>query len=432
MAAHPLSDPAFLRALAAEIGTPFLFYEADVLRKRIATIRDLVAGPSLAARFAMKACSAHLVLREMQKSGVWIDAVSGNEVLRAKRAGFAMGAEPPVVLLTADVFRDNALDVIRSERVLPNLGSPGQLRTLAEAGYRGPVGLRVNPGFGHGHVRATDTGGPSSKHGIWLDDLLPLAAAAERDGFPVTLLHAHVGSGPEVEEFNENVARLALVFENLLPGLPSCSAVSFGGGLPHSYRDPSFAPDLGPLGRTLRSAQESFRTRTGRDIRVEIEPGRFFVAPCATVVARVADRKHTRTNEKGEGHGFLMVDAGFVDLVRPAMYGAFHRISVVGDRLGPPEAWAVAGPLCESGDVFTRDAAEIVQPRDLPTPEPGDFVLLHDAGAYGAVMSSNYNSLGRAPQVWWEEGRATLMSRRETLDDVVAAECEEPLRTTSL
>jgi diaminopimelate decarboxylase len=427
MTPHPLRDSAALRRLGEQVGTPFFFYDQAVLADRIRSIEELTAGEDLQARYAMKACSAHLVLREMGARGIWIDAVSGNEVLRAKRAGFVMGASPPVVMLTADVFRDNALDVVCSERVLPNLGSPGQLRDLERAGYRGPIGIRMNPGFGHGHVQATDTGGPSSKHGVWLDDVADLARAARRSGMPVELLHAHVGSGPRMEEFDENAARLEDLFGEILTALPDVTAVSFGGGIPHSYREPDWTPDLGPLHRTLLRARDSFRARAGRPIRVEIEPGRFFVAPAATLVARVSDVKQTRDNEKGPGHRFIMVDAGFCDLIRPAMYGAYHRIEVLSERPGPNDLFVVAGPLCESGDVFTRDAAELIQPRELPTPQPGDFVLLRDAGAYGVAMSSNYNSLGRAPQIWWEDGRALLMSRRETLEDVLASECEVPL-----
>src|SRR5262245_23459987 len=136
MTAHPLRDFDALRRLADRVGTPFFFYDQAVLAARIELVEALTSGEGLQARYAMKACSAHLVLREMGARGIWIDAVSGNEVLRAKRAGFVMGASPPVVLLTADVFRDNALDVVCSERVLPNLGSPGQLCDLERAGYR--------------------------------------------------------------------------------------------------------------------------------------------------------------------------------------------------------------------------------------------------------------------------------------------------------
>jgi diaminopimelate decarboxylase len=159
---------------------------------------------------------------------------------------------------------------------------------------------------------------------------------------------------------------------------------------------------------------------------VEIEPGRYPVAGMGILVCRVHDVKATQDNDKGKGNRFVMVDAGFCDLVRPAMYGAYHHISIVGKGAGrAPEPLVVAGPLCESGDVFTRDEHELLDPRLLPRPEPGDLLVLHDAGAYGAAMSSNYVSQGRVPQVLWDEGRATLIARRETVDDLVRAECEE-------
>ena len=122
-----------------------------------------------------------------------------------------------------------------------------------------------------------------------------------------------------------------------------------------------------------------------------------------------------------------MVDAGFVDLVRPAMYGSYHGIEVVGKNgEQPAEEIVVAGPLCESGDVFTRDESELLRPRELPRPDVGDLLAIRDAGAYGYAMSSNYNSIGRAPQLWLEEdGAVEMISRRETLDDLLKAETGE-------
>lgn len=427
MAAQTPADRGLLDRIAERIGTPYFLYDEAVLRDRIDRVLELTSGEGLQARYAMKALSIRPVLEAMRDAGVWIDAVSGNEVLRAKHSGFAMGAEPPAVMLTADVFRDNALDVLREEGVLPNIGSPGQLRELAAAGYAGPAGIRVNPGFGHGHVQACDTGGPSSKHGVWIDDVDELADAARGASIPVTLLHAHVGSGPQIEELEDNLDRLAGFFAEMVARFPSLDAVNLGGGFPHDYRNAGSVADLSRLGEILREARSRFCEVASRPVRVEVEPGRFFAAPCGTLVSRVTDRKFTRDNDKGAGYGFVMVDAGFVDLVRPAMYGSFHRISVVGEKLGEPAPWAVAGPLCESGDLFTRDADELIETRELPTPEPGDFLLLHDAGAYGAVMSSNYNSLGRAPQVWLSGGQATLVERRETLDEMLARECSEAL-----
>src|SRR3954452_4744075 len=145
----PSLDPASypLARLADQVGTPFYFYDGAELRRRLAELAALTDGPALQARYAMKANSSWKVLEAVRSSGLWIDAVSGNEVLRARRAGFAMGAEPPVVMLTADVFRDNALTALLENRVPPNIGSAGMVEELEGAGYRGPIAIRLNPGF---------------------------------------------------------------------------------------------------------------------------------------------------------------------------------------------------------------------------------------------------------------------------------------------
>lgn len=426
----PSLDPAAypLERLADQVGTPFYLYDGAEIRRRLAEITKLTDGPALQARYAMKANSSWKVLETVRSSGLWIDAVSGNEVLRARRAGFAMGAAPPVVLLTVDVLRDNALTAVLEHGVMPNIGSPGMVDELRGAGYKGPVALRVNPGFGHGHVQSCDTGGPSSKHGVWHEELAAIRARAADGKLPIVSLHAHIGTGPQIREFDQNMRKLADLFAALLPEFPDVQAVNLGGGIPHPYRPGAPAYDLAWYRPVLVETAARLAEVAGRRIRVEIEPGRYPVAAAGLLVCRVKDLKETRPNEKGPGHRFVMVDAGFADLIRPAMYGAYHHISIVGqgaDR--PPEPLVVAGPLCESGDVFTRDDHELLDPRPLPRPEIGDLMVLHDAGAYGAAMSSNYVSLGRAPQVWWDEGRATLTARRETLEDIVRPECDEPL-----
>ena len=424
-------DPSLLHSLITRVGTPFWLYDAAIIRQRIAHMRDITAGEGLQARFAMKSCPATAILKEMAAADIWIDAVSGNEALRALRAGHAAGHQPPVVCFTADVFRDNALDVVLQHGLLPNIGSPGQITQLVAAGYRGPVSIRINPGFGHGHVNACDTGGPSSKHGIWHQDLAATAAAAKTASLPIVMIHSHIGSGPQIDELIGNLSRLADEFCALLPLFPDLEAVSLGGGIPHNYRDPTVTVPWDRLKPLFAACREKLCTAAGRPLRVEIEPGRAYVAPACALVAAVHDVKRTLTNDKGPGATFAMVDAGFVDLVRPAMYGSYHRISVVpapGHPLAAEDDIVVAGPLCESGDVFTRDEAELLQPRRLPRPAVGDLLVLHDAGAYGYSMSSNYNSIGRAPQVWLEtDGSVKLISRRESLDDILKAETDEAL-----
>ena len=418
-----------LEKIAAKVGTPYYLYDADLLRQALGRLEALAERAHLTVRYAMKANSAHQVLQLVRAAGFWIDAVSGNEVVRALRAGFPAGNNPPAIMLTADVYRDNAMAVILDHGVMPNLGSPGQMRELALAGYRGPVTLRINPGFGHGHVQACDTGGPSSKHGIWHQDPMWTEVAKPRsDGMPVVGLHAHIGTGPDAHDFERNMRKLADLFASLLPRFPDLQAVTFGGGLPHPYRPGAPAYDLDGLAPVLAAAGARFGSLCERPIRVEIEPGRYVVAGMGILVSRAHDIKSTLDNEKGRGHRFVMVDAGFCDLVRPAMYGSYHHISIVGRGAHRPcEPLVVAGPLCESGDVFTRDQHELIEPRSLPLPEPGDLVVLHDAGAYGAAMSSNYVSQGRVPEVLWDRGQARLIARRETVDDLVRRECNEEL-----
>jgi diaminopimelate decarboxylase len=155
-------------------------------------------------------------------------------------------------------------------------------------------------------------------------------------------------------------------------------------------------------------------------VQLEIEPGRYLVAESGLLLAEV------RAIKTVGGNRFVLVDAGFDNLVRPAMYGSWHEISIVrrtGEAApGPSVPTIVAGPLCESGDVFTQGEAGVVMPRDLPEASVGDLVVLHDTGAYGASMASNYNSRPYAPEVLVDGGRPRLIRRRQTLDELLALE----------
>jgi len=417
-----------LDRLASRVGTPFYLYDGDELRSSVTRFAEIVGRPGLAGRYAMKANSCRKILDVVLEAGLWIDAVSGNEVLRARRAGFPGGSEPPVILLTTDVFRDNALETVLEHRVMPNVGSPGMIGELRAGGYRGPIAVRVNPGFGQGHVESCDTGGPSSKHGVWPDRLADVRRLAAEARLPITTLHVHVGTGPELREFDTNVGRLVEFLKGLLPDFPDTESVNLGGGIPHPYHPDGSSYDLASLRALLDEAGGIFSDTAGRAIRVEVEPGRCLVAGGAVLVARVRDVKETRANARGQGHTFVMVDAGFCDLLRPALYGSYHHIQVWGPGAeAPDEPCIVAGPLCESGDIFTRGDRELVRPRLMPRPGPGALLVLQDAGAYGSAMSSNYLSIGRAAEVWWETGRGTLIARRETVEDIVSVECDVPL-----
>jgi diaminopimelate decarboxylase len=171
------------------------------------------------------------------------------------------------------------------------------------------------------------------------------------------------------------------------------------------------------------SARQQIEAHLGHSVELEIEPGRYLTAQAGVLLAEVR-----ATKTMGKNH-FTLVDAGFNDLVRPAMYGAYHELSVLsrsGDASGRPQrATVVAGPLCESGDVFTQNAEGDVLARVLPEAVVGDFIVFHDAGAYGASMASNYNSRPLPPEILVDDGRLKLIRRRQSVEQLIELERDE-------
>jgi diaminopimelate decarboxylase len=197
-------------------------------------------------------------------------------------------------------------------------------------------------------------------------------------------------------------------------------AISGGGGLPIPYR-PGEAPfDTAPLHALWHEARLRVQELVGHPVSLEIEPGRFLVAQAGVLVARVRATKRSGANR------FAVVDAGFNDLARPVMYGAYHEIEVIaqsgGLAQGPTQPIVVAGPLCESGDVFTQQDAGVVVPRDLPDVAVGDLLVIRDAGAYASSMASNYNTRPLAPEFLIEHGAVRQIRRRQTIAELLELE----------
>ncbi len=375
----------------------------------------------------MKANSNWKVLEAVRAAGLWIDAVSGNEVLRARRAGFPMGAKPPVVMLTADVLRDNALTAVLEHGVLPNVGSPGMIDELHGAGYTGPIARAREPG-----LRARPR--PVVRHRRPVVEARHLARGARRScarapsprSCPSPSCTHTSAPARASREFDENLRRFVEMMTPRLAEFPDVEAVNLGGGIPHPYRPGAPSYDLVGFRKLLVDVAAVLAKAAGRPIRVEIEPGRYPVAAAGLLVCRVKDsRRPSRTPRAPATASSWSTPASTISSALRCTARTTTSRSSAKARTRTPEPFVVAGPLCESGDVFTRDDKELLDPRPLPRPEVGDLLVLHDAGAYGAAMSSNYVSIGRVPQVFWDDGQATLVSRRETLDDVVRAECDE-------
>jgi len=370
--------PALLHTLADAYGTPLWVYDAATIRARAASLKQFDV-----VRFAQKACSNIHVLKLLREAGVKVDSVSRGEILRALAAGYTAGGDE--IVFTADLLDHATLATVVEHRIPVNAGSIDMLHQLGEASPGHPVWLRINPGFGHGHSHKTNTGGEHSKHGIWHADLAEALAAIRRHGLKLVGLHMHIGSGVDYGHLAQvGQAMVGLVKQTVEAG-HDLHAISAGGGLSIPYREGDAGIDVDHYFGLWDASRREAEALVGHALTLELEPGRYLVAESAVLLAEVRAVKNAGANR------FVLVDAGFNELMRPAMYGAFHAMSVIGAG-GPEQPTVVAGPLCESGDVFTQGPGGEVLTRDLPAASVGDLLVIHDAGAYGASMSSNYNS----------------------------------------
>lgn len=404
--------------LAREHGTPFFVYDRAVIEKRVSELKafDVI-------RYAQKASSNLALLSLMRKLGVVVDAVSAGEIERALRAGYkpqdskgTVAPGVPDIVFTADLFDADAVEAIRAHKVPVNVGSPDMITQLGKFYPGAPVTLRLNPGFGHGHSRKTNTGGEWSKHGIWHTQLGECLRLGREAGVNIHGLHMHIGSGTDFEHLAQVCGAMVRAAKAVGPQL---EVISAGGGLPIPYRKNQARIDTAAYFALWDKARKEIEAALGHAVRLEVEPGRYLVAESCALVTQI------RSIKKVDGNLFYLVDAGFDTLVRPAMYGSYHEISICaadGRALGPEHDVVVAGPLCESGDVFTQEEGGVVVTRRLPEAQVGDYLVLHDAGAYGAAMSSNYNTRKLATELLVSNGKAEVIRERQTYDHILQFE----------
>ncbi|TWT55043.1 Diaminopimelate decarboxylase [Rubripirellula amarantea] len=406
IAGQPVAD------LAAKFGTPLYVYDREVIDKRIADLSDFDT-----IRYAQKASSNLAILDRIRKRGVVVDAVSAGEIRRAIAAGYSTDGGSHDIVYTADIFDRESLDLVIEHGLHVNCGSPDMISQLGERRPGSDVTLRINPGFGHGHSQKTNTGGQQSKHGIWHTQINDCLLRADQTGVTITGLHMHIGSGTDLEHLSEVCSAME---KAALEVGRTLTTISAGGGLPVPYKHDETYVDLAKYFELWDGVRNRLSEAFGHRLNLEIEPGRYLSAESGYLIAEVRSVKKVGENL------FTLVDAGFNDLARPVMYGAHHPISVTaasGDAAAREEVdMVIGGPLCESGDIFTQREGGFVDSRKLPIVRVGDFIVIENAGAYGFVMSSNYNSKTRAAEVLIEDGEAKLIRARETFDDLIRGE----------
>lgn len=397
-------------------GTPLFVYDAAKIIQRCAQLR-----PIGVVRFAQKACPNIAVIKLVKEQGVLVDAVSAGEILRALAAGY----RPEEIAYTADIFDQDAIDLVvgKARGCVVNVGSNDMIEQLGlrlgEAAKGFEITVRINPGFGHGHSRKTNTGGDLSKHGVWFEQLDESLALAKKYGMTITGAHMHIGSGSDFE----HLATVCGAMEKAVRALgPQIKTISCGGGLPIPYQSGEEFIDLEKFAALWRETVSKLEKEFGHSVTFEVEPGRYIVAESCYLVTQI------RAIKKQAENLFYLVDAGFTHLARPMMYGSYHPISIARNPANGSDAVdeevdaVVGGPLCESGDVFTQAEGGYVEKRRLPAARVGDYLVLEVAGAYGAAMSSNYNSKFLAPEVLVKDGVAKLIRKKQSFEHLIANE----------
>jgi len=395
-----------LDAIASSVGTPAYVYSAPAIRAAYQELDRALDPVPHALHYALKANSTLAIARLLHELGSGADANSVGEIEVALRAGF----EPAQIVFTgvgktpAELERAVALGVKTI-----NAESPGELERIGAiaraSGTTARVALRVNPDVdarSHPHI---STGLRTNKFGVPIEDARALyrTAVATRGLAPIGV-HVHVGSQiTSLEPIADATRRVVALIEDLRADGVPLDHVDLGGGLGISY-DGSHVPTLSDYAAALAGAV----ARTG--LTLVLEPGRALVGAAGLLLSRVVDVK-----EYAVDHRFAILDAGMTELMRPALYGAFHRIVAVSVRPGEPRPYEVVGPLCESSDIFGRD-------RLLPPLEPGDLVAVLDTGAYAAAMASTYNRRPLAPEVLVDGGEWRVIRRRQTIDDLMTLE----------
>ncbi len=400
-----------LEHIAREVGTPVFVYSSSTMRDRYERLERMLAPLPHRIHYTLKANSSLGILRVMRELGAGADVVSGGELHRALRAGFA-----PTDIIFGGVGKTAAelAQAIEAGILFINVESEGEIHLISQLASERRVttriSIRVNPEITletpHDYIK---TGGKGHKFGIPYDDVVHVAQVARSlPGVELVGLDMHLGSQlSRIDPYREGAERLASILAELSSrGITGLRYLDIGGGLGVRY-DTEEPPDLDRFGHLVLPIV----AETG--LKLIMEPGRFLVGNAGALVGRVLYRKHSG------GKDYVITDTGMTELLRPSHYGAFHRIEALRER-GNARKVDVVGPVCESGDFLALD-------RELDDLRPGDYIVVSDVGAYGYAMASNYNSRGRAAEVLVDEDRFAIITARELYDDLTRLEIDTPM-----
>ena len=404
-----------LANLAKRFGTPLYVYSASMIRQRMRTFDQAFRKVPHTVCYSLKANANLGILRLLAKMDCGFDIVSGGELERVRRV--KRTAVKKVVFSGVGKTSDEMQAALKANILLFNVESESELRLLAacaaQAGKTARIALRVNPDVPAETHPYISTGLHQHKFGIPIEEARRLyARASEMKSLEIAGISVHIGSQiTDVKPFAATMERVAELTRALRADGHAIKYVDAGGGLGIAYENhslPGFAEHVASYADALLAPLK------GLKVHLLLEPGRSIVGPAGVLITRLLYKK---TNGKKK---FLVVDAAMNDLLRPSLYRAHHEIVSVRSsdaslKEVPYETVDVVGPICETGDFFARD-------RELPIMEEGDLLALLDAGAYGMVLASNYNTRRRPAEVLVDGKSAKVIRRRETIADLVRGE----------
>jgi len=397
-------EQSTLLQIAEEFGSPIYVYDAHKIEAQYKRLTNAFNGvQNLKVHYAAKALTNISVLKFVSNLGAALDTVSIQEVQLGLKAGFA----PENIIYTPNGVSLKELETVAELGVQINIDSLDLLEQFGSKHPNTPVCIRINPHVMAGGNTNISVGHIDSKFGISIHQIPLLLRIVENTGMNINGIHMHTGSDIlDIDVFlyaSEILFETAKKFKNL-------TFIDFGSGFKVPYRPNDIETNIEELGKKLTERFKTFCANYGRELTLAFEPGKFIVSQSGYFLTKVNAIKQTTSTV------FAQIDSGFNHLIRPMLYGAQHHIENISNPNGKERYYSVVGYICET-DTFANN-------RRINEIAEGDILCFHNAGAYCFMMSSNYNSRYRPAEVLWYNGKAHLIRRRETLEDLLTNQIE--------
>ena len=392
--------------LINKYGSPLYVYNEKILREKIRDMKNLVSYENFIVNYSAKANSNLAILQIANEEGVHIDAMSPGEIFVEMKAGFS----PAKIFYISNNVSNEEMQYAIDNDIIISVDSISQLKQYGKLNPNGKVCARFNGGIGAGHHEKVITAGKNTKFGIQLSEIDELKNILDEYNLTLIGINQHIGSlFMEGEKYIQGVLAILEVAKNF----DNLEFIDLGGGfgIPYNKLEDNYSSlDLASLGSKLSKILNNFAEEYGKKLTFKIEPGRYIAAECGVILGTVHSIKNNGNTK------YVGTDIGFNVLARPVMYDSHHDIEIYRKseiKSENIEPVTVVGNICETGDIIAKD-------RLLPNIIEGDILAVLDAGAYGHVMSSNYNNRLRPAEVLIREnGEAILIRKRDSLEDII-------------